>query len=130
MAGTWTGDKSDVGLKAGIIEDIMQLDDKTPIPSRAETLKVLRLMGEYAPILMLGGDKDGYGARWTIDGHPVQPAIARYLMESDLVVDSGATELGARKLALTAAGVQFRKEGLLWWKGLGLLQKLKVMIGG
>lgn len=117
-------------MKGGIIQDIMQFDEHNPIPSRAETLKVLRLMGDYAPILMLAGDKDGYGARWTIDGHPVQPAIARYLMESDLVVDAGVTELGIRKLALTAAGVQFRKDGLLWWKGLGLLQKLKVMIGG
>lgn len=108
----------------------MDSDGNNPIPSRAETLKVLRLMGDYAPILMLAGDADGYGARWSIDGHPIQPAIARYLMASDLVVDSGATELGARKLALTAAGVQFRKDGLLWWNGLGLFQKLKVMVGG
>ena len=108
----------------------MNSDEMNPIPSRAETLKVLRLMGEYAPILMLAGDKDGYGARWTIDGHPVQPAIARYLMQSKLVVDSGATDLGARKLALTEAGAQFRKAGLLWWNSLSLLQKMGVMIRG
>ena len=103
---------------------------KTPIPSRAETLKVLRFMGNYAPILMLGDDPDGYGTRWTIDGHPVQPAIARYLMESELVADSGATELGARKLALTESGIEFRKDGLLWWNGLSLFQKLQVLIRG
>jgi hypothetical protein len=103
---------------------------KTPIPSRAETLKVLQLMGNHAPILMLGGSAGGYGVRWTIDGHPVQPAIARYLMESNLVADSGATELGARKLALTESGTEFRKDGLLWWAGLSLLQKLQVLIRG
>ncbi len=108
----------------------MHSDGNNPIPSRAETIKVLRLMGDYAPILMLAGDKDGYGARWTIDGHPVEPAIARYLMESDLVVDSGATEMGVRKLALTAAGVQFRKDGLVWWNSLSLFQKLGIMIRG
>ena len=108
----------------------MNLPWKTPIPSRAETLKVLRFMGNYAPILMLGDDPDGYGTRWTIDGHPVQPAIARYLMESELVADSGATELGARKLALTESGIEFRKDGLLWWNGLSLLQKLQVLISG
>ena len=108
----------------------MHSDGNNPIPSRAETIKVLRLMGDYAPILMLAGDKDGYGARWTIDGHPVEPAIARYLMESDLVVDSGATELGVRKLVLTAAGVEFRKNGLRWWDSLNLFQKLGIMIRG
>lgn len=103
---------------------------KTPIPVRAETLKVLRLMGDHAPILMLGGASGGYGARWTIDGHPVEPAIARYLMESDLVAVSGMTEMGARKLALTESGIEFRKEGLLWWAGLSLLQKIKVLMLG
>lgn len=81
-------------------------------------------------MLMLAGDKDGHGARLAIDGHPVQPAIAGYLMKADLVVDSGATELGVRKLALTAAGVQFRKDGLLWWNSLSLFQKLGIMIRG
>ena len=103
---------------------------KTPIPSRAEMLKVLRFMGNYAPILMLGDDPQGYGTRWTIDGHPVQPAIARYLMESSLVTDAGPTELGARKLALTESGAEFRKDGLLWWAGLSFFQKLKILITG
>ena len=103
---------------------------KTPIPVRAETLKVLRLMGDHAPILMLGGASGGYGVRWTIDGHPVEPAIARYLMESNLVADSGMTEMGARKLALTESGVEFRKDGLLWWASLSLFQKLKILITG
>jgi hypothetical protein len=108
----------------------MDAGGNTPIPSRAETLKVLRLMGNYAPMLMLGRDATGFGTRWTVDGHPVEPAIARYLLESTFVADAGATEFGARKLALTEAGAQFRKDGLRWWSGLSLLQKLKVIIGG
>lgn len=108
----------------------MDCPAKTPIPRRAETLKVLRLMGNFAPILMLGNDPDGYGTRWIIDGQPVQPAIATYLMQSGYVADSGATELGARKLALTESGAEFRKDGLLWWNGLNLLQKLQVLIRG
>lgn len=103
---------------------------KTPIPIRAETLKVLRLMGDHAPILMLGGATGGYGVRWTIDGQPVQPVIARYLMESNLVAESGVTELGAIKLALTESGAEFRKDGLLWWASLSLFQKLQVLILG
>ena len=108
------------------------MDDtgNTRIPNRAETLDLLRLMGDYAPILMLSGDADGYGARWTIDGHPVQPAIASYLMKSGFVADSGATELGVRKLALTESGIQFRKNGLLWWSNLGFFEKLKVTLLG
>ncbi len=108
----------------------MDSPGKTPIPRRAETLRVLRLMGNYAPILMLGGDADGYGARWIIDGQPVQPAIATYLMQSGYVADSGATELGARKLSLTESGAEFREDGLLWWNGLSLLQKLNIVIRG
>jgi hypothetical protein len=100
------------------------------IPNRAETLKVLRLMGKFAPILMLRGDDDGFGDRWSIDGHPVQPTIATYLMKENLIADSGATELGARKLVLTESGIQFRSEGLLWWDGLGLFGKLKVIVFG
>lgn len=102
----------------------------TPIPNRAETLKVLRLMGDYAPMLMLGADVDGYGVRWTIDGQPIQPAIARYLMESAYVADAGKTELGARKLALTESGTRFRNDGLIWWTGLSLVQKLKILVFG
>jgi hypothetical protein len=100
------------------------------IPNRAETLKVLRLMGDYRPMLMLRGDSDGYGARWTIDGQQIQPAIATYLMKSDFIVDSGATEMGARKLTLTDSGTRFRADGLAWWAGLGLLEKLKVVVLG
>lgn len=105
-------------------------DTPIPIPSRAETLKLLRLMGDFAPMLMLCGDTDGFGDRWTIGGQPVQPAIARYLMQSGFVVNSGATELGARKLALTESGIKFREEGLLWWAGLSLFQKIKITVCG
>jgi len=108
----------------------MDAPENTAIPNRAETLQVLRLMGDYAPMLMLSGDADGYGARWTIDGQQVQPAIATYLMKSGFIADSGATELGARKLALTESGTQFRKDGLHWWAGLGLLAKLKIVVLG
>jgi hypothetical protein len=108
----------------------MDSSEETPIPNRAETLKVLGLMGKYAPILMLGNDPEGYGTRWTIDGHPIQPPIARYLIESGFVEDSGKTEMGARRLALTQSGAEFRDAGVLWWKGLSLFQKLQVMIRG
>ncbi|MCX7144621.1 MAG: hypothetical protein NT042_00055 [Sulfuritalea sp.] len=108
----------------------MDASGNSPIPNRAETLNVLRLMGDYAPMLMLRGDADGYGDRWSIDVHPVQPAIATYLMQSSYLVDTGATELGARKLALTESGVEFRKDGLLWWSKLGLFEKLKIMALG
>lgn len=100
------------------------------IPSRAETLKVLRLMGQHAPILMLAGDEDGYGTRWILDGQQVQPAIARYLMRAGFIDDSGATEFGARKLALTPRGSKFREDGEDWWSSLGPFQKLKIMIFG
>jgi hypothetical protein len=108
----------------------MDASEKTPIPDRAETLKVLRLMGDHQPILMLCGDPDGYGTRWTLDGQQVQPAIARYLMAAGHIADSGATELGARKLALTATGTQFRKDGVLWWASLSLLQRLRITFLG
>jgi hypothetical protein len=104
--------------------------ENTAIPSRAETLKVLRMMGDYAPILMLRGDDDGFGARWILDGQQVQPAIATYLVKSGYLADAGATELGARKLVLTESGIQFRADGLLWWKGLGFLEKLKIVFLG
>lgn len=108
----------------------MDAADYSSIPNRAETLQVLRLMGDYAPLLMLSGAADGFGTRWSIDGNPVQPAIARWLMQEEYIVDTGATELGARKLALTAAGVEFRQKGLRWWAGLGRFAKLKVVIFG
>jgi len=78
----------------------------------------------------LRGESDGYGARWTIDGQEIQPAIATYLMNSGFIADVGATEMGARKLALTKSGVRFRSEGLEWWAGLGPLEKLKILIFG
>ena len=102
----------------------------TAIPNRAYTLKVLRFMGAHEPILMLTGSDDGFGTRWTLHGQQVQPAIAQYLMGAGFVAESGRTEFGARKLALTDAGTRFRDEGLRWWAGLGLLQKLKITIFG
>ena len=108
----------------------MDASGNTPIPNRAETLKVLRLMGDYQPMLMLGCEPDGYGTRWTLDGSEVSPAIATYLMKSGYIAEAGATEMGARKLALTEAGTQFRTDGLLWWAGLGVLDKLKITLLG
>src|SRR5574343_1599245 len=96
------------------------------IPQRAETLQVLRLISEFEPILMLTGDDEGYGSRWTIAGQQVQPAIARYLMESGFIAEIGKTEFGARKLALTVAGSELREKSLHWWSELNFLQKLKV----
>ena len=83
----------------------------SPIPNRVETLRVLRLMGDYEPLLMLAGSDDGYGTRWTLGGQQVQPAIARYLMETGFVAEEGKTQFGARTLALTADGVRFRERG-------------------
>ena len=100
------------------------------IPDRAETLQVLRLMGHAAPMLMLAGDADGYGARWILDGQQVQPAIATYLMNAGFISESGATEMGARKLSLTESGTQFRKDGLLWWSRLGFFEKLQIRFLG
>lgn len=108
----------------------MDAADNSSIPNRAETLQVLRLMGDYAPMLMLNGAADGFGARWSIDGNPVQPAIARWLMHEGYIADTGMTELGARRLALTAAGVEFRANGLLWWAGLGRCARLRIVIFG
>jgi hypothetical protein len=116
--------------ESDIIGPAMNSSENNTIPNRAETLKVLRLMGDYAPMLMLRGSVDGYGARWTLDGGEIQPAIATYLMQAGFIEDSGATEMGARKLVLTEAGAQFRKDGLSWWAGLGLIQKLKIIILG
>jgi hypothetical protein len=100
------------------------------VPSRAETLQILRLMGDFEPILMLTGDEEGYGSRWTLSGQQVQPAIARFLMESGFIADSGKTEFGAIKLALTEKGSEFRKKGLAWWGDLNFLQKLWITLVG
>jgi hypothetical protein len=93
-------------------------------------LDVLRLMGTYRPILMLPGADDGYGTRWVLDGQQVQPGIARYLMEAGFIADAGATEFGARKLALTDSGKRFRDNGVLWWQSLGVLQRWRITIFG
>ena len=100
------------------------------IPNRAETLKVLRFMGEREPILLLRGDADGFGARWTVQGQEVQPAIATWLTKAGYITDAGATEMGARILNLTEAGREFRTNGLNWWSELSLLAKLKVIVFG
>ncbi len=100
------------------------------IPDPAQTLKVLTFMGEHAPILMLRGDDDGFGTRWTLHGQQVQPAIAQFLMQSNYLVDTGPTEMGARQLRLTEAGIEFRVAGQRWWESLGFLQKLKVRLLG
>lgn len=100
------------------------------IPKRAETLQILSLMGEFEPILMLVGDDEGYGTRWLIAGQQIQPAIARYLMESGFIAERGKTEFGARKLALTDIGREFRDKGQRWWSGLNFLEKLKITLFG
>ena len=100
------------------------------IPQRAETLQILRLISDYEPMLMLTGDEEGYGSRWTLSGQQVQPAIARYLMESGFVAEIGKTDFGARKLTLTASGNELREKGLRWWASLNFLQKLKVTLFG
>ena len=102
----------------------------SPIPSRAQTLDVLRHMGTYRPMLMLRGSDDGYGTRWLLDGMQVQPGIAMYLMNGDFLVDSGATEFGARKLTLTESGKRLRDNGVIWWESLGYLERLRVTIFG
>lgn len=99
------------------------------IPHRAETLQVLRFIASE-PILMLSGDDEGYGSRWTLGGQQIQPAIARYLMESGFIAETGRTEFGARKLPLTPSGDLFREKGLVWWSGLSLLQKIRVTLLG
>ena len=116
--------------KTAIILRIMPASPSSSIPNRVETLRVLRLMGDYEPILMLVGSDDGYGTRWTLGGQQVQPAIARYLMETGCVAESGRTQFGARTLALTAAGVRFRERGITWWDGLNLFEKLKAIVLG
>ena len=101
-----------------------------PIPTRAQTLAVLRLMGSYRPILMLPGSADGGGRRWLIDGQQVLPGIAKYLMNWGYIAEDGATDLGARQLKLTDAGRRLRDNGLRWWDSLSLLQRLRVIVLG
>lgn len=109
------------------------MDTSSPtslIPSRAQTLDVLRHMGAYRPMLMLRGSDDGYGARWLLDGMQVQPGIAKYLMNGGFLADSGATEFGARILTLTDSGKRLRENGLLWWDSLGYLERWRIRIFG
>lgn len=100
------------------------------IPCRAQTLEVLRLMGNHRPLLMLTGDEDGYGARWLLDGQQVLPGIAKYLMAGGFIADHGATGFGARELTLTDSGQRLRDDGLRWWASLSLGQRLKITIFG
>ena len=102
----------------------------TLIPHRAETLQVLRLMGDFHPMIMLCGADDGFGTRWLLEGHQVQPAIASYLMRAGFIAESGTTELGARQLGLTAIGKQFLDCGLRWWNGLSLVERLGARVFG
>ncbi len=46
------------------------------------------------------------------------------------LVKAGATEMGARRLLLTPAGVEFRRQGLDWWAQLGPLARLRVVVFG
>ena len=101
-----------------------------PIPSRAQTLEVMRLMGRQRPMLMLLGDGDGFGTRWVLDGQEVPPGIAKYLMDAGFIADSGATEFAVRRLTLTDSGYRFRENGVLWWSSLGFLERLRITIFG
>lgn len=106
----------------------MEPSPTTSIPDRALVLAVLRRISEQRPLLMLPEELDGYGARWLLDGQQVLPPIAKYLMRMGFVAERGATELGAIRFLLTESGSRFRENGLLWWKGLGLLQRLQVRV--
>lgn len=108
----------------------MESSPTTSIPDRALVLAVLRRISEQRPLLMLPEELDGYGARWLLDGQQVLPPIAKYLMRMGFVAERGATELGAIRFLLTESGSRFRENGLLWWKGLGLLQRLQVRVFG
>ena len=101
-----------------------------PIPYRAQTLDVLRLMGNFRPLLMLPGDDDGYGARWVLDGGQVLPAIAKYLIDGGFVAQTATTGFGARELTLTDSGQRLLDNGLRWWSSLGLLQRWWVIVLG
>lgn len=100
------------------------------IPTRAQTLEVLRHIGTHRPLLMLPGDDHGFGTLWVLDGQQVPPVIAKYLMRSGFVADAGTTGFGARMLTLTDSGKHFRDNGVRWWKNLGFFQRLKITILG
>ncbi len=99
------------------------------IPGQAQTLQILRLLDKQ-PILMLTGDADGFGTRWMLSGQEISPAIARFLMESSYLAETGKTGLGARILNLTEEGKDFRIKGLAWWASLSWLEKLKITVLG
>jgi DNA-binding PadR family transcriptional regulator len=100
------------------------------IPNRAETLQVLRLLGDYESLLMLGEHAEDYGTRWTLGGQQVEPAIARYLLTEGFIAERGRTELGARVFRITPTGQRFREDGVAWWGALRLWQRLKVRVFG
>ena len=100
------------------------------IPRRAETLEILQLMGSYEPILLLAGDADDYGTRWTLHGQELPTAIGHYLRDAGFIAESGVTELGARTYLLTATGREFRDEGRQWWAGLSWFQRIRTRLFG
>ena len=100
------------------------------IPSRAETLEILRMMGDFEPILMLASDGEGYGTRWTLHGQELPSPIVRYLLEEGCLAPDGITEMGARKLVLTAEGATFRDDGNQWWSELSVFQRIKIRLLG
>jgi hypothetical protein len=100
------------------------------IPFRADVLKVIRVLGQGKPMLMLPGDGRGYGARWTLSGQEIPPAIACYLMDEGFIAEHGQTEFGAKRLVLTASGDEFLREGNAWWSGLTVFQKLRATLFG
>lgn len=104
--------------------------NRSRIPHRFDTLRLLRRLGDQPPMLMLKSTDDGFGTRWLLEGQPVSPALAKYLMREGMVGDVGATEFGARKLTLTSEGRRFRDKGVDWWSELSRVQKLLVMIFG
>ena len=54
-----------------------------------------------------------------------------YLRETDCADCAGSGyRQETRKLTVTESGIRFRENGVLWWKSLGLLQRLKVTILG
>lgn len=117
--------------RSGKVKQKIMSSSSTPlIPNRAQTLDVLRLMGIHRPIMMLPGSDDGCGTRWVLDGQQVQPVIIKYLMDAGFVAETRVTGFGARELTITDSGRRFREKGVLWWKSLGLFQRLKIRLFG
>jgi hypothetical protein len=117
-------------LLACIMGSDMSDQSITTIPARAQTLTVLRYMSPREPILMLPGEEDGYGTRWDAEWS-AGPTCHRAVPHGrGLIAETGRTELGARKLTLTTAGLRVREDGIHWWSGLSLSEKLRVIIFG